>query len=140
MVSWNYHLSSVAPPGYDTPPFPSLYWPINPKPGTAAYLFYSTDIWRFTTFWTLIVYAAFHLAAGIWAFAMHPTKLSFGVPFLYAILGGIEAAMSGTIVGFILAAVYNAGFFRMSTWIPFVWSIINVMVLLISSFSLQGGL
>jgi hypothetical protein len=39
-----------------------------------------------------------------------------------------------------LGAVYNAGYFRMSTWIPFVWSLINVLVLILSSFSIQGGL
>jgi hypothetical protein len=39
-----------------------------------------------------------------------------------------------------LGAVYNAGFFHMSTWIPFVWSIICVLVLILSSFSIQGGL
>ena len=39
-----------------------------------------------------------------------------------------------------LGAVYNAGGFRMSTWIPFVWSIISVLVLILSSFSIQGGL
>ena len=39
-----------------------------------------------------------------------------------------------------LGAVYNAGGFRMSTWIPFAWSIISVLVLILSSFSIQGGL
>ncbi len=39
-----------------------------------------------------------------------------------------------------LGAVYNAGGFKMSTWIPFVWSIICVLVLILSSFSIQGGL
>jgi len=39
-----------------------------------------------------------------------------------------------------LAAVYNAGYFRMSTWIPCVWGVINTLVLILSSFSLQGAL
>lgn len=39
-----------------------------------------------------------------------------------------------------LAAVYNAGFFAMSTWIPLLWGIINVLVLIIASFTIQGGL
>jgi len=34
----------------------------------------------------------------------------------------------------------NAGGLRMSTWIPLVWSMVNVLVLVLSSFSLQGGL
>jgi len=39
-----------------------------------------------------------------------------------------------------LGAVYRAGYFQMSTWIPFVWGWINVFVLVISAFSIQGGL
>jgi len=39
-----------------------------------------------------------------------------------------------------LGAVYNSGSFKMSTWIPFVWSLINVLILIVSSFSIQGGL
>jgi hypothetical protein len=36
--------------------------------------------------------------------------------------------------------VYRAGDFNMSTAIPFVWGLINVLVLVISSFTMQGGL
>lgn len=39
-----------------------------------------------------------------------------------------------------LAAVYNAGYIKMSTWIPFVWALVNVLVIILSSFSIQGGL
>lgn len=39
-----------------------------------------------------------------------------------------------------LGAIYHAGRFRMSTWIPFVWALINVLTIIISSFSIQGGL
>ncbi|MBE3047606.1 hypothetical protein IMZ48_34855 [Candidatus Bathyarchaeota archaeon] len=42
--------------------------------------------------------------------------------------------------GFRLGAIYNAGFFSMSPWIPLAWGMINVLVLVISSFSIQGGL
>ena len=39
-----------------------------------------------------------------------------------------------------LGGVYNAGYFRMSTWIPFVWALINALVLILSSFAIHGGL
>lgn len=39
-----------------------------------------------------------------------------------------------------IGGVYNAGYFRMSTWIPFVWALINTLVLILSSFAIQGGL
>lgn len=39
-----------------------------------------------------------------------------------------------------LSGVYASGFFRMSTWIPFSWGVINALVLILSSFALQGGM
>lgn len=39
-----------------------------------------------------------------------------------------------------LGAVYDAGNFRMSTWIPMVWAGVSVMVLILSSLPTQGGL
>lgn len=39
-----------------------------------------------------------------------------------------------------LGAIYEAGSFRMSTWIPFVWALINSLVIVLSSFAIQGGL
>ena len=39
-----------------------------------------------------------------------------------------------------LGAVYEAGDFKMSTWIPFIWAVISTLVLILSSFSIQGGL
>jgi hypothetical protein len=72
---------------------------VNPHPGTEQHLYYADDIWRFTLLWTLIVYAAFHLASGFYAFFMMPSKLSLGIPLMFAIFGGIEATMAGSIVG-----------------------------------------
>lgn len=54
-------------------------------------------------------------------------------------LRGAEKS-SCLIISFRLGAIYSSGSFRMSTWIPFVWALINVLVLIVSSFSIQGGL
>lgn len=62
------------------------------------------------------------------------------IPLVYMIIGGIEALLAGSLVGLILGAVYNAGYFRMSTWSPFIWSIVNMLVLILGSFRIQGGL
>lgn len=39
-----------------------------------------------------------------------------------------------------LGAIYDAGNFRMSTWLPMVWAGVSVMVLILSSLPTQGGL
>ncbi|CAI4217915.1 unnamed protein product [Parascedosporium putredinis] len=134
------------PRGYTTPPFPSLTWEIlDPTARKERSLFYIGDIWRFTLLWTLIIYALFHLACAGIAIAMHAQnktawKFIWVVPVLYLFVAGVQGIVAGSVVGLMLGAVYNAGFFSMSPWIPFAWGWINVLVLVISSFSIQGGL
>jgi hypothetical protein len=167
--------SSGQPPlSYNTPSFPSLYWPIHVSPGTPQYLYHLSDIWLFTLYWTLITIGSAHLLVALWAILMQfasayqqrsylrspeGMKLSaknrkllgenpiretaswvWIVAVVYVVIGGIEALMAGSIVGLILGAVYNAGYFKMSTWTPLIWGIINLSVLVLSSFRVQGGL
>lgn len=40
-----------------------------------------------------------------------------------------------SIAGVVLAIIYNAGFFVMSTWIPFLWALIQVLIVVIGSYS-----
>lgn len=140
------YLQSTAPLDYATPPFPSLYWPYHPKPGVANYLYYSHDIWRYTLLWTLIVYAILHLLVAAFAVLRQFGKgkkawqYVWIIPLVYIFVAGVEAVLAGSIVGLILGAVYNAGYFRMSTWIPLIWALINGLILILSSFSIQGGL
>jgi len=99
------HISSSAPLGYATPPFPSLYWPYNAKPGVANYLYYTHDIWRHTLLWTLIIYAGFHMAVAAFAVLMQLGKgkkawqYVWTIPLLYCLVAGIEALLAGSIVG-----------------------------------------
>ncbi|KAF7506699.1 hypothetical protein GJ744_011528 [Endocarpon pusillum] len=148
------------PADYTRPSFPSLYWPINPSPGESQFLYYQSDIWRFTLYWTLLTYAAVHLSASLWAVLMQlrsalttkttplgaPNRIRqtlvwvWIIPVVYLLVAGIEGVFAGSVVGLILGAVYNAGYFKMSTWMPFLWGLLNVSVLILSSFSIQGGL
>jgi hypothetical protein len=68
------------------------------------------------------------------------TRWVWLVPILYVVLGGLEALLAGSIVGLVLGAVYDAGYFKMSTWTPLFWGIINLLVLVLSSFRVQGAL
>ncbi|KAK1923370.1 hypothetical protein DB88DRAFT_490942 [Papiliotrema laurentii] len=57
------------------------------------------------------------------------------LPFLMLAVAALVALISGSVIGFALAAVYSAGGFTMSTWVPFLWALIQVLVLIISSYS-----
>lgn len=97
--------TSTAPPDYSPPPFPSLYWPLNTKPGAANYLYFTHDIWRYTLLWTLIVFAIVHLAVAAWAVLMQIGKgnrawqYAWAIPLLYALVAGVEALLAGSIIG-----------------------------------------
>lgn len=160
---------SYIPANYHTPKFPSVYQPLGTN---AQYLYYLNDICRFTIFWTLAIYGAFHVVASGYAFCLQVKnwKVMWIVPIVYCAVAAIEAVLAGSVVGLMyvispppspskwyafkggcfllifvflknrLGAIYKAGGFRMSTWIPFLWGCINVLVLILSSFSIQGGL
>ncbi|KIH90590.1 integral membrane protein [Sporothrix brasiliensis 5110] len=143
----SYASFSQAPPGYKTPEFPSLYWP--PQTPTAhGSLYYLYDIWRFTLLWTVILYAVFHAGAAVIALAMQLIysgrpeywRYLWTIPVTYTVVAGIEALFAGSFVGLIIGAAYLAGPFWMSTWIPFIWGWANLLVIVISSFSIQGYL
>lgn len=38
-------------------------------------------------------------------------------------------------LGLAIAAIYNAGFYRMSTWVPFLWGLIQALVVIMGSYS-----
>ncbi|EFX00722.1 integral membrane protein [Grosmannia clavigera kw1407] len=145
--STSYLKYSRPPDNYTTPPFPSLYWPPQDT-HSAGSLYYLFDIWRFTLLWTLILYAIFHI--GVAAVALSVQLLFSGrpaywrylwtIPVSYAVVAGIQAVFAGSFVALIIGAAYISGPFWMSTWIPFIWGWACVLVILISSFSIQGGL
>ncbi|KAJ5503003.1 hypothetical protein N7463_005877 [Penicillium fimorum] len=130
------------PINYEVPSFPSLYDPLPAHHRQAYYLYYTKDIWRFTLFWTLLFYAATHLTVSGCAVLTHfrNWNVIWIVPLVYNIIAGLEALLAGSIVGVVLGAVYEAGNFRMSTWLPMIWGGVNVMVLIVTSFPMQGGL
>ena len=57
--------------------------------------------------------------------------------FVLVVLGCVELVVFVvlmTLVGFTLAAVYNAGF-KMSTWIPFFWGLIQILTVVSAGYS-----
>ncbi|KYK60131.1 hypothetical protein DCS_01266 [Drechmeria coniospora] len=135
------------PKDYESPRFPSLnvHTLTDPTSKRIYTLYYIRDVWHFTVLWTLIAYAIFHLGAVLVAMSTHRWKQSswrflWAVPVVYLVTAALEALLAGSIVGVMLGAVYQAGYYEMNTWIPCSWGFINVLILIISSFSIQGGL
>ncbi|KAK9246031.1 hypothetical protein V1506DRAFT_536521 [Lipomyces tetrasporus] len=126
------------PYGYQTPSFPSLRWPTGPRMETKYYLYYRYDIWRFTLFWTLILYSAVHAVAGLWAALMNRRLKSGLIIAVYLFIGGIEAFISGSIIGAILGLIYSSGSFTMSTWIPFIWAVVQILTIIMISYSMSA--
>lgn len=90
-------------------------------------------------FWTLIIFAAFYGAAGIWA-GLLTRRLFLGLCILasYLILGSIQAFVSGSIFSVVLAAAYRAGLFAMTTWVPFCCAIIQILFNILTSYPLMS--
>ncbi|OWY41655.1 integral membrane protein [Alternaria alternata] len=135
-------VDSAVPLGYTTPPFPSLYWPLPAGTTQSFYLYRPDDILRFTVYWTLLLVGGIHFITAIWACVVQwrNWKLIWIALPVFSFVGGVEALVAGAIVGGLLGGVYQAGYFEMSTWIPFVWAVINTLVLILSSFAIYGGL
>ncbi len=162
------------PLSYETPQFPALYWPVHASVGEARYLYFLSDIYRYTLYWTLITIVLSHGCVAAWAVLMQFASATqrrkylkspqgkalcakdrkllgenpvgetvswvWVVPIVYLVIGAGEAIVAGSLVGLVLGAIYNAGYFRMSTWTPLLWGVINMLVLVVSSFRIQGGL
>ena len=84
-----------------------------------------------------------HLGAALYAIAVliRRWKWVWAVVLpTYLVLAGVEGVFAGSIVGGLLGGVYNSGLYRMNTWIPAFWGLINTLVLIVSGFAIQGGL
>ena len=70
-------------------------------PGEPQYLHTIQDAWRFTLFWTIIVFELCHLVASSYALTLQwrNWKVMFGVVAVYGVLAGVEALMAGSVVG-----------------------------------------
>jgi hypothetical protein len=89
------------PLSYESPPFPSLYWPFPVSGPQNVYLYDADSMWRFTLYWTLIIVGGVHLIAAAYACAIQwrNWKLIWIAPVFYALIGGIEAVIAGCVTG-----------------------------------------
>lgn len=68
------------------------------------------DMWKFTLYWTLILYGLFHLGAVGVAVLMQVGKRRshwkylWLVPLVYALIAGAEALIAGSVAGLMLVS------------------------------------
>lgn len=131
------------PIGYSTPDFPSLYWPIgaHQQKYQELFLYYSFDIWKFTVYWTLILFGGVYSTVGVISLAhnlfssyrhrLPILKLSMAVNIttmaLCIFIGLFRGFISSAVIGIMLGAIYKAGSLTMSTWIPLSWGCAQVL-------------
>lgn len=101
MASFIQRISSAAPPDYEVPDFPSLYWPVPTDIAVPKYLYFPSDIWRFTTLWTLVLLGTVHMVVAAWACVVQwrNWKTIWITPIIYAVVAGIESIIAGSVVG-----------------------------------------
>lgn len=58
----------------------------------------------------------------------------FITAFGYIIVGAFQGFLSGSVVGIVLGAIYDAAQFRMTTWIPFVFSLVITLYNIASAY------
>ncbi|CAG8538862.1 17466_t:CDS:2, partial [Acaulospora morrowiae] len=116
------------------PSWPSLYWPIN---NAKSYnLSHPKDIWKFTVIWSLIFFTIIYSLAGILAWSVfRKYRWSFLIPVGFVTVALLTGLVGGTVVGFILAALYISGEFEISVWIPFLWGLIQAFLVLLGCFT-----
>ncbi|KAI9248799.1 hypothetical protein BDA99DRAFT_524505 [Phascolomyces articulosus] len=91
--------------------------------------------------WSVLFALAVYLPAGIWAFVTFAKAKTLRwytlimIPIIFVVGGSLASFVIGSIIGVALAFVYNAGFFVMSTWIPFLWALIQILVVMVGSYS-----
>ncbi|TNY22004.1 hypothetical protein DMC30DRAFT_415547 [Rhodotorula diobovata] len=125
------------PDGYVEPSWPGFYLLGAEE---AKYLYRPEQIWRFTLYDTLVLFGAVFFLAGCLCganFARRHPRLALAAPVVYSAVGMTLGFVSATIVGYALAALYNAAFLRMSCWIPAIWSLVQLFVLILASTTIQ---
>ncbi|VUG16982.1 DEBR0S1_30526g1_1 [Brettanomyces bruxellensis] len=59
---------------------------------------------------------------------------------VYVFIGVFEGFVSGSLIGILAGAIYNSAQLKMTTWIPFAYSLVVAAFNIVSSYSLTGSL
>lgn len=93
----------IVPLDYATPEFPSLYSPATVIRGESKYLFFTSDVWRFTLYWTLLLYGGTHITAASYGVLTQwrNWRIIWIMPLVYTVIAGLEGLLAGSVVGLV---------------------------------------
>ena len=67
-------------------------------------------------------------------------KLPIMIFCIYMLYAGIQGLVTGTVMGFLIGAIYRSGLFAMSTWIPLCCAVASVLFDVVMSYSNVGNI
>lgn len=62
-------------------------------------------------------------------------KILIFTVFAYIVIGAFQGFVAGSVVGVLIAAIYDSAQFKVTTWIPFVYSLIITLYNIADSYS-----
>ncbi|KAJ8328848.1 hypothetical protein QVD99_004588 [Batrachochytrium dendrobatidis] len=130
--------SSGPPLSYVTPDWPSLLFFSGPQTSQTVFpiLWFREDMIKFTLLWTMVIFFFIYTTAGLVALIMfHKHRAGLFLLIAFSAYGVLTGAISGSIVGGLLASFYVTGYISMPTWIPLTWAILQAVVTMIFSYS-----
>lgn len=81
------------------------------------------------------------MAAGLYASLTHRKKAgSIWIFVMYVAFGGVQGLTAGTIMGFLIGAIYRSGLFSMSTWIPLCCAVVQILFDVVLGYSMIGSI
>ena len=115
----------------ELPPWPAL------SVSTSYYLQTTYDYWYYLTLWSLVLTTIIYLLASLRAYFVFKSssRFSFAIPILFTAVGALTGLVAGSIVGLSLSLLYQAGGFKMTTWIAMLWGVLQTLILILSSYS-----
>lgn len=121
--------TNYVPPQW--PALDHLYLGSATNSGGPYVLWYRSTMLRFTLYWTIIFFTIAYLITGFIGFIVlwrdNNKRLGLVLLIGYTVFGTGMGAISGAIVGQLLGNLYAAGYMAMSTWIPLVWALIQIL-------------